>query len=228
MTIVILLAAGSGTRFEHSVPKQLIELNKRPLIEHSLDVFCTHPKIDEVIIVTSKELLDPVKRLSKPYSAKVQRIIKGGSTRSESSFLGLEAIQSRDNPKVLIHDAARPFVSPDMITGCVNALDQYDAVSVVVPAKETIFKVIEGRVKQIPDRNFLMTAQTPQGFRLETIKKGYEKIKDDSLSSLTDNCGVIAKYLPDTPIGVIEGTEKNLKITYPVDILMAQAISEEM
>ena len=63
---------------------------------------------------------------------------------------------------------------------------------------------------------------------MANIKKGYEKIKDDSLSSLTDDCGVIAKYLPDTPIGVIEGTEKNLKITYPVDILMAQAISEEM
>ena len=227
MATAILLAAGTGTRFNDSVPKQLMELDGKPLIEHSLEVLYEHDLVDEIILVVSKELSSRVREISKPYTKKVQQIIEGGNTRSESSFAGLKSIKSGDNPKVLIHDSARPFISEEMISGCVEALDAYEAVSVAVPSKETTFEVEESEVLRIPSRDSLMRAQTPQGFRLQRIVAGHKKLEIDELFSPTDDCGVIAKYFPNIAIGVIPGSEKNIKITFPEDILIAQAILRE-
>ena len=100
MAIAILLAAGTGNRFNDSVPKQLMELDGKPLIEHSLEVLYEHDLIDEIILVVSKELSGRIREISQPYTKKVQQIIEGGNTRSESSFAGLKSIKSGDNPKV--------------------------------------------------------------------------------------------------------------------------------
>ena len=227
MAIVVLLAAGTGTRFNHSRPKQLEELGGKPLIEYSLRVFYDHEQVDEINIVTSEDLIGRVTEISRPYTNKVKQIIKGGGTRSESSFAGLVSIKSSSNSKVLIHDGARPFISSQMISECIKALDTYDAVSVAVPSNETTFEVEEGEVRRIPDRNSLMRAQTPQGFRLHRIISGYKQLKNDESFALTDDCGVIAKYFPDTPIGIIHGSERNIKVTFPEDILIAEAMLKE-
>ena len=224
MAIVVLLAAGTGTRFNHSRPKQLEELDGKPLIEYSLKVFYDHAQVDEINIVTSEDLIDRITEISRPYTNKVKQIIKGGSTRSESSFAGLVSIKSNSNSKVIIHDAARPFISSEIISECIKALDTYDAVSVAVPSNETTFEVEGSEVLRIPSRDSLMRAQTPQGFRLQRIVEAHKKLKTDKLFSPTDDCGVIAKYFPKVPIGVIPGSEKNIKITFPEDILTAQAI----
>ena len=99
--------------------------------------------------------------------------------------------------------------------------------SVAVPSNETTFEVEEGEVRRIPDRNSLMRAQTPQGFRLDRIISGYKQLKNDESFALTDDCGVIAKYFPDTPIGIIHGSERNIKITFPEDILIAEAMLKQ-
>ena len=173
-------------------------------------MFYDHEQVDEINIVTSEDL-NRVREISRPYTNKVKQIIKGGNTRSESSFAGLVSIKSSSNPKVLIHDGARPFISSQMISECIKALDTYDAVSVAVPSNETTFEVEEGEVRRIPDRNSLMRAQTPQGFRLHRIISGYKQLKNDESFALTDDCGVIAKYFPDTPIGIIHGIRKKHK-----------------
>jgi len=227
MVIVLLLAAGTGTRFNHSLPKQLEQLDGKPLIEYSLKVFNDHEQVDEINIVTSDELIDRVTEISRPYTNKVKQIIKGGSTRSESSFAGLVSIKSNVNSKVLIHDAARPFISPKIISECIEALDTYDAVSVAVPSNETTFEVEEGQVDRILNRNSLMRAQTPQGFRLQRIIAAHKKLKTDESFTPTDDCGVIAKYFPETPIGIIYGSERNIKVTFPEDMLTAQAMLKE-
>ena len=227
MAIVVLLAAGTGTRFNHSRPKQLEELDGKPLIEYSLKVFYDHAQVDEINIVTSEDLIDRITEISRPYTNKVKQIIKGGSTRSESSFAGLVSIKSNSNSKVIIHDAARPFISSEIISECIKALDTYDAVSVAVPSNETTFEVEEGQVHRIPDRNSLMRAQTPQGFRLQLIIAGHKKLKTEESFAPTDDCGVIAKYFPETPIGIINGSERNIKVTFPKDLLTAQAMLKE-
>ena len=227
MAIVVLLAAGTGTRFNHSLPKQLVNLDGKPLIEHSIKVFYDHEEVDEITIVTSSELIERITEISKPYESKVKQIIKGGETRSESSFAGLESIKSNANLKVLIHDGARPFISFEMISECIKALDAYDAVSVAVPCNETTFEVKEGEVFRIPDRNSLMRAQTPQGFRLQRIISGHKQLKNDESFVPTDDCGVIAKYFPETPISIIKGSERNIKVTFPQDILTAETLLNE-
>ncbi|MBT95441.1 MAG: 2-C-methyl-D-erythritol 4-phosphate cytidylyltransferase [Acidimicrobiaceae bacterium] len=227
MVIVVLLAAGTGNRFRNSTPKQLAELDGKPLIEHSLEVFYQHNQIDEINIVVSKELISRVSEISQPYATKVKQITEGGNTRSESSFAGLVSIGTDTNPKILIHDAARPFISSEMISECIEALDVFDAVSMATPSNETVFEVEEGIISRIPNRERLMRAQTPQGFRLETIIAGYERMKaDDTSFTPTDDCGVVEKYLPEIPIGVIRGPNENIKITFPKDLHLAQAILE--
>ncbi len=227
MAIVLLLAGGTGERFKYSLPKQLAELDGKPLIEHSLKVFYDHEQVDEINIVASSELIDRITEISQPYTNKVKQITQGGNTRSESSFAGLISIKSNASSKVLIHDAARPFISSEMISECIKALDTYDAVSMAVPSNETTFEVEGSEVYRIPDRNSLMRAQTPQGFRLQRILAGHKKLKTDKSFAPTDDCGVIAKYFPDTPIGIIHGSERNIKITFPEDILTAQAMLKE-
>ncbi|MGB1677947.1 MAG: 2-C-methyl-D-erythritol 4-phosphate cytidylyltransferase, partial [Acidimicrobiales bacterium] len=137
MAIAILLAAGTGNRFNESIPKQLIELHGKPVLEYSLEVLYEHDLIDEIILVVSKELSNSVRDIAQPYEKKVNQIIEGGNTRSESSFAGLKSIKTINNPKILIHDSARPFISVEMISACIEALDSYEAVSVAVPSKET-------------------------------------------------------------------------------------------
>ena len=123
MAIAILLAAGTGNRFNDSIPKQLIELHGKPVLEHSLKVLYEHDLIDEIILVVSKELSNRVREIAQPYAKKVNQIIEGGNTRSASTFAGLKSIESVDNPKILIHDSARPFISDEMISACIKALD---------------------------------------------------------------------------------------------------------
>ena len=227
MAIAILLAAGTGNRFNDSIPKQLIDLHGKPVLEHSLKVLYEHDLIDEIILVVSKELSNRVREIAQPYARKVNQIIEGGNTRSASSFAGLKSIESVDNPKIIIHDSARPFISDEMISACIKALDSYEAVSVAVPSKETTFEVQASEVIRIPSRDSLMRAQTPQGFRLHRIISGYKQLKNDESFALTDDCGVIAKYFPDTPIGIIHGSERNIKITFPEDILTAEAMLKQ-
>ena len=227
MAIVVLLAAGSGTRFDSAVPKQLLDLGGKSLFEHAVTAFDHHPEINEIVVITSKHLITEIGNLANHCSKKTTQILEGGQTRASSTYVGINSISSSENPKVLIHDAARPFVSRDLITQSLDALNQFDAVSPVMPVKETIFETVKDEVISIPDRTKYVRAQTPQGFRLETIKAAHEQLNADESFTPTDDCGIVMKYLPNTSIGVVDGDEKNIKITYPIDMILAKAIYDE-
>ena len=123
--------------------------------------------------------------------------------------------------------AARPFVSSELITRCLSALDHFDAVSPTLPLDETIFELLDARVQTIPDRSTHRKVQTPQGFKLHTIKAAHEEFHKDQTFLPTDDCGIVLKYSPQTPIGVVNGDETNIKITHPTDMILARAIHYE-
>ncbi len=128
---------------------------------------------------------------------------------------------------MLFHDAARPLLDQATIAGCVRALDTYQAVGVAVPTSDTIVVVEDGLMTGMPHRDTLRRCQTPQGFRLSVIRKAHElAVADPAFADLaaTDDCGVVMRYLPDVPVAVVPGTERNIKITYPVDLSIAQAL----
>ena len=227
MAIVILLAAGSGTRFDSSSPKQLIELGDKSLFEHAFTAFDNHPEIDEIVVVSSKQLLPELENLVNRCAKKTTHVVEGGQTRAASSYEGIRSLSTSENLKVLIHDAARPFVSGELITRCLSALDHFDAVSPTLPLDETIFELLDERVQTIPDRSTHRKVQTPQGFKLHTIKAAHEEFHKDQTFLPTDDCGIVLKYSPQTPIGVVNGDETNIKITHPTDMILARAIHYE-
>lgn len=227
MAIVILLAAGSGTRFDSSIPKQLIDLGGKSLFEHAFTAFDNHPEIDEIVVVSSQQLQPELEILVNRFAKTTTHIVEGGQTRAASSYEGICSLRTSENLKVLIHDAARPFVSDELITRCLNALEHFDAVSPTLPLDETIFELFDERVETIPDRSTHMKAQTPQGFKLHTIKAAHEEFRKDQTFLPTDDCGIVLRYLPHTPIGVVNGDETNIKITHPTDMILARAIHDE-
>jgi 2-C-methyl-D-erythritol 4-phosphate cytidylyltransferase len=232
----VVLAGGSGQRFGAGKPKQLLELDGRTLLEHCVAAFDTAPGVDEVLVVMppgrtadAKELLD-----GRGY-AKLTGIIEGGTTRPGSTRAALSAIQARrearrDGPDewaVLLHDAARPLVGQRIIADCVAALQRVEALGVAVPTADTIVVVEDGVMTRIPRRDTLRRCQTPQGFRLPVITRAHELALADPDYEPTDDCGVVLRYLPDVPVHVVEGSEQNLKITYPRDLAIARVLAGE-
>lgn len=220
----ILLASGTGSRLGNSTPKQFLELGGRCVFEYSLRTFNNHFGIDEIIFVCHPDYIEFAKNIikQKGYS-KVSRILPGGTTRQESVSNGIFSIVS-ENGNVLIHDTARPFVTAGMITNILDELNIYRAVSVVVPADDTIFVINnENCVSSIPDRNNLARVQTPQGFDLNTIRKAHYIAQKQNFSKATDDCSLILKF-GISPIKTIQGDDICFKITSPKDLILAQSI----
>jgi len=221
--VAIILAGGEGSRFGGNYPKQFIKVAGKMIIEHTIDIFQMHAKIDEVLIVSKKEyaewVLDIVNR--NKYS-KVIGVINGGVTRCDSTMTAIKSLDEYDEgTKVLFHDAVRPLLSDDIISECIDSLDCESAVDVVIPSADTLVEVSDdGYLQAIPNRNILRRGQTPQAFRLGVIKRAYEKIDQISVP-ITCDCGVLHHALPDVRIKVIAGEATNIKITEPIDVFLA-------
>ncbi len=223
-TVAAVLAGGTGQRTGLGVPKQLLMIGGKAVIEHSVAAFSAAPQIDEIIVVmTPGRTGDVAELLSRGGYHKVSRVLEGGETRSASAQRALGALGAQECD-VLLHDAARPFVSQRIIEGCVTALKAYQAVGVTVPSSDTIVVTTDGVITQMPSRDSLHRCQTPQGFRLSVIRRAYELAGADPGFAATDDCGVVLRYLPDVPIAVVAGSERNIKITYPDDIAVAEAL----
>ena len=227
MATAILLAAGSGERFSGETSKQMAPLAGSTVLEHSLNAFETNQGIQRIVVVTSRSLLSDVKQLVDQKYMKVNQIIQGGATRSGSSAAALNTIVGEPYEKVLIHDAARPLVSQSIINSCITALDHSEAVVTALPSTDTILEIEEGNVISIPKRENLWCAQTPQGFKLGAIKNAYELLDrgtDEDKFSPTDDCSVLLRFSPESRLAVVNGSERNIKITYPVDLSLAERL----
>ncbi|GAA4129107.1 IspD/TarI family cytidylyltransferase [Actinomadura keratinilytica] len=227
-TVAVVLAGGVGARLGADRPKQLLEVGGRPILAHAIAAFDGHPGVAEVLVVMAAGHLREAAALAAPFR-KVTGVIEGGDTRTASTAAALTALADRpDDTRVLFHDAARPFVDRGVIDRTLAALADHDAVAVGVPSSDTIVAVRDGLVADMPPRSTLVRFQTPQGFRLGTVRKAYELALADPGLVATDDCGVVHRYLPDVPIRVVEGSEHNLKVTHPLDIALAEHIAEHI
>ncbi len=215
----IILASGSGTRCQNSLPKQFLKIGDKTILEHTLDIFETNSNIDGIVLVIPAQYRQIAIELMQNYK-KIIKIIDGGKTRKESSYIGINSIKE-DNCNVLIHDCARPLLTQEVLNDCIEALDNYDAIVTAVPSSDTVIEVENGEVKNIPDRAKLMRVQTPQCFKLSLIKKAHELSKDDN--NFTDDCGLVLKSKL-AKVHIIKGDINNIKITYPQDIKFAELL----
>jgi 2-C-methyl-D-erythritol 4-phosphate cytidylyltransferase len=228
-TVAVVLAGGSGRRFGSDSPKQLQVLGGRTLIEHCVRAFDQAPGIDQVLVVAAADIRQQVHDDLVARYPKLTDVIQGGATRTDSTREALRWLGSRlsDDSKVLIHDAARPLVDQRTIAACIAALDRYNAVGVVVPSSDTIVEVANGVIKRVLPRDTLACCQTPQGFRLSVIVAAYLLADaDPAFASVpaTDDCGVVLRYLPAVPVAAVQGSERNLKVTYTADLAIARTL----
>ncbi len=223
-TVAAVLAGGTGQRAGLSMPKQLLKLGGKTVIEHSVAAFAAAPQIDDIIVVMTPGLTREVASLlDSGGHGKVAQVLEGGQTRSASAQRAIAALGSEEC-NVLFHDAARPLVSQKIISDCATALQAHQAVGVTIPCSDTIVVVTDGVITRMPGRDQLQRCQTPQGFRLSVIRRAYQLAAADPAFSATDDCGVVLRYLPEVPIAIVAGSERNMKITYPHDIAVAEAL----
>ena len=224
-TVGVVLAGGVGTRVGLAIPKQLLKIAGKPVIEHTLAAFEAAPEVDEVVVLMTPGYLEDINAIVEHRGfRKVTAVIEGGTTRNDSTRNALDHLGTEEC-NVLFHDAVRPLVSQRIIRECVNALRTYEAVDVGIPSADTIVVVdADEIITDIPDRAQLRRGQTPQGFRLSTIRRAYEVAWQDPDFKATDDCSVVLKYLPDVPIHVVEGSEHNMKVTAPVDLFIADKL----
>ncbi|GAA2214394.1 bifunctional cytidylyltransferase/SDR family oxidoreductase [Nonomuraea monospora] len=227
-SVGVLLAGGVGQRVGLGTPKQLIEVAGRTIIEHSLAVFESAPEIDEIVVLMTPGYADRVREIvARGGYRKVSKVVDGGSSRTESTWRALAAL-GEEECDVLLHDAVRPLLEPRIITECVRALETHEAVNVAIPSSDTVLVATpEGAIGEVLDRSRLRRSQTPQCFRLSVIREAYERaMADPGFAGLpaTDDCGVVLRYLPEVPIHLVQGSERNIKVTHPADLHIAELL----
>jgi 2-C-methyl-D-erythritol 4-phosphate cytidylyltransferase len=220
-TVAVILAAGSGSRTGLSTPKQFLPLGGKTVLEHSVQTFHDHPGIDQVVIVTSTEFIPKVQDMVKADNwTKVTAVLPGGKERFDSSLAAVHHFSNNPDLVMLFHDAARPLVSARIISDTLKAMETCNAVDVAIPAVDTIVQCdASGTVMEsVQNRNLLWRMQTPQGFRQKTIAKAYEIALKDPAFTATDDCGTVLRYLPYEKVGIVRGSERNIKLTYADDL----------
>jgi 2-C-methyl-D-erythritol 4-phosphate cytidylyltransferase len=227
--VAVVLGGGTGQRLGAAMPKQLLTLGGRTLIEHCVAAFEQAPGVDEILVVMARGYTEQVRAmLADGGYHKVTAVIEGGVTRPDSTRAALAAVAANGGDPagcgVLLHDAARPLVDQRIIADCVAALGRYQAAGVAVPASDTIVITDNGVMHSMPRRETLWRCQTPQCFRLAVIARAHELAAADPDFAPTDDCGVVLRYLPGVEVHIVQGSERNIKVTYPQDLVVAEAL----
>jgi 2-C-methyl-D-erythritol 4-phosphate cytidylyltransferase len=229
-TIAAVLAGGTGSRMGAALPKQFIEVGGKPVLQHTLEAFEAAPEIDAVIVVTAADYRERTLALALQCAPKAADVIAGGATRSDSSRAAIDWAMAwaGADARILLHDAARMLVPGEVITAVAAALDDCDAVTAAVPSSDSVIEAADSNAGEVIaaslDRSRLRRVQTPQGFRLGTIAEAYALADSDPAFAPTDDCSVVLRFLPDVPVRVVGGSERNLKVTTPIDLVVAEAL----
>ena len=216
----VIVAAGSEKRMK-GTDKIMAELCGEPLIIHTLRAFQQSDDIQEIVLVTREDLLEPLSELCVAKKiTKITKICRGGETRAASVQAGLDQV-SKDCGFVAIHDGARPLVSQTVIHDAVRKAAKFNAAAPAVPVKDTIKEVHGGIVTATPDRSALWAVQTPQVFSLELYKAALDKVIA-AKEEVTDDCSAAEKF--GVNVVITPGSEENLKVTTPEDLILAEAL----
>ena len=218
--IAIVLAGGVGRRSGLSVPKQFFKVAGKTVIEHTVSAFEQNQNIDEIYIVVHRNYIELVENFCLENSwKKVSKILNGGNERYESSLSAINACDEEEC-NMIFHDAVRPLVNNRIINDVVKALESCNAVDVAIPQTDTVIKREDNFIIDIPDRASLCSGQTPQAFKLSVIKEAYSLAMKDPALKVTDDCGVVKRYLPNEKIYIVLGESQNIKVTYNEDIFL--------
>ena len=218
----VIVAAGNASRMG-GIDKVMAELGGEPMILRTVRTFCECDAIKEVVVVTRPDLIVPITNLCAGME-KVIAVVAGGASRQESVNLGLNAL-SKKVKLAAIQDGARPLVTWQLIDRVVRAANTYSAAAPAIPVKDTIKVVQGGIVKETPDRKTLQAVQTPQVFDFDLLRGALRKAKEDE-AEVTDDCSAVERL--GMSIKIVEGDERNLKVTTPMDLKIAELLLEEM
>ena len=228
MNIALILAAGTGSRMGNAdKPKQFLPIYGKPLMIHTIEAFEMHDGIDQIVVVTSEGYDDQVKVWCKQYDlGKVKAVAIGSDSRQGSVYNGLQAIKqlgARPDDIIVIHDAARPLISQNIITNNIEACKKYDAVDTVIKASDTIVASSNGAtISDIPNRSELYQGQTPQTFKFGLINEAHENAKAGKIPNVTDDTKLVISMGKE--VHLVEGSKQNFKITTFDDLMMLKAL----
>ena len=217
----VIVAAGSASRMG-GIDKVMAPLGGEPMIARTVRAFQNCDAVSEIVIVTRPDLILPITELCKGCS-KVTAVVAGGNSRQESVGNGLNAL-SKDIKLAAIHDGARPLITWQLIDWVIRAANTYGAAAPAIPVKDTVKTVEGGIVVNTPDRSKLRAVQTPQVFDIDLLKGALLKAQQDG-AEVTDDCSAVERL--GMKVKIVEGDEKNLKVTTPMDLKIAEMLLEE-
>ena len=218
----VIVAAGSASRMG-GIDKVMADLGGEPMIVRTVRAFQNCDAIASIVIVTREDLIQPISGLCRDMQ-KVIAVVAGGSSRQESVHLGLNALP-KETKLAAVHDGARPLISWQVIDRVVRAANTYGAAAPAIPVKDTIKVVEGGLVKETPDRAKLQAVQTPQVFDFDLLRGALKKAEADG-AAVTDDCSAVERT--GMKIKIVEGDERNLKVTTPMDLKIAELLLEEL
>ena len=215
MNVALILSGGTGSRMGTEIPKQYLQVHGKTILSYVLDVFEKHPLIDKIWIVAADEWRTEISGYT---GKKFCGFSNPGINRQMSIYNGLKDFAGfvADNDKVIIHDAARPLISAKMITEIIDALKEHEAVIPVLPMKDTVYKVEDGKIASLLERSKIVAGQAPEGFLFGRYLKANEKLLPEKILEVNGSTEVA--YLDGMTIKCIPGDEMNFKITTPADL----------
>ena len=218
----VIVAAGTASRMG-GIDKVMAPIGGEPMIVRTVRAFQNCDAIKQIVIVTRQDLIVPISDLCHEFD-KVQSVMVGGKSRQESVEIGLQALPG-DMKLVAVQDGARPLFTDAVIDRTVRAAHTYGAAAPAIPVKDTIKTVKGGIVTSTPNRSALRAVQTPQVFDVDLLKGALKKAKDEG-AEVTDDCSAVE--LMGMSVKIVEGDERNIKVTTPLDLKIAEILLEEM
>lgn len=228
MNFGLIFAGGSGERMGGPVPKQFLELDGKPVLAHTLELFERHPKIDGIYLVVGSAHVEMAREMAASFGiSKLRGITSGGASAQDSIYAGLKFVAERENSDsvVLLHDGVRPYVLPDVITANIRAVEEFGNAITYTPCYETIVLSGDGaKIDSIPLRSESYTAQAPQSFRLRDILSAHERIRarPERYEGMVDQATIC--FSLGIPVHLVPGNRGNVKITTPEDIVTLGAL----
>ena len=221
MNAALILSGGTGTRMGLDVPKQYVEVGGRPVISYCLDVFEGSDVVDIIVVVCSEEYKSMIRDLG---HGKVKDFADPGENRQLSILSGLNVLKKyiKDDDHVIIHDAARPLVSTEMLKMISEGLERSEAVLPVLPMKDTVYETVDGKVVANLDRSRISAGQAPEGFLFGKYLKANEALMPERILDISGSMQPALMYGMD--VISIPGDERNFKITTPEDLRKFQEI----
>ncbi|MBQ4058953.1 MAG: 2-C-methyl-D-erythritol 4-phosphate cytidylyltransferase [Lachnospiraceae bacterium] len=226
----VILAGGIGTRMGNvEKPKQFMELGGKPIIVHTIEKFIMNSEFCGILVLTPKQWIKHTEDLIRKYAQMDERVkvIEGGSTRNETIMNAIAHIERKgdldEDTIIVTHDSVRPFLTHRIIEENIQYAKEYGACDTVIPATDTIVESKNHQlISSIPDRSKMYQGQTPQSFKAKHLKDIYESLTDEEKEILTDACKILV--IKGENVHLVEGEESNIKITYPYDLRVAEAL----